>query len=59
MLDVAWLTKHEAGVLKAALRAYHAKEELRAARSATAVTRAQAGANRHVAAVLLQRLADR
>lgn len=59
MLEVEWLTKHEAGVLKAALRSYHAQEARKATKSATAATRAQAGANRHVAAVMLQKLTTR
>lgn len=57
--DLEYMTRHERGVLTAALRHYHKAQGDKARKSATAKVRAQAGANAYVASDLLRQLADR
>lgn len=59
MLDPGYLTKHERGVLVAALANYRTQEHKRSIKSATAKVRGQAAANKYVAADLLRVLTMR
>lgn len=58
-LEVSWLTKHERGVLRAALADYRAKQANKARTLSKAETRAMAGANEYVASDLLRQLSGR
>lgn len=57
MITVDYLTKHERGVLVAALRHYRTLQHAKCTTAAKADTRAQAGANEFVAGDLLRVLA--
>lgn len=58
MMTVDYLTKHERGVLVAALRHYETVQSAKKRKMADARDRAQAGANAYVASDLLRVLAE-
>jgi hypothetical protein len=58
-LEPSWLTKHERGVMIAALSHYRTTQHAKAISATKADTRAKAGANEYVAADLLRQLVDR
>lgn len=58
-LEVSWLTRHERGVMVAALAHYRAEQDRKKRVAALAKTRAIAGANAHVAGDLIRQLTDR
>lgn len=59
MIETSWLTRHERGVLMAALRAYTNHQHSRERTAASADGRAQAKANAFVADDLLRQLVGR
>lgn len=58
-LEPARLTKHEHGVMIAALRDYATKQHTKARVAAKAETRARSGANEYVAGDLIRQLIER
>lgn len=59
MIETSWLTKHERGVLQAALANYRTAQHKKSQVAATVKTRAIAGANAHTASDILRQLAGR
>lgn len=53
------LTRHERGVMLAALRDYQSKQESKSRKNATARTRAMCGANAYIASDLIRQLSVR
>lgn len=58
-LEVAWLTRHERGVIIAALRTYVDAQERKSKTAAQTETRAHATANAYVGNDLMRQLRDR
>jgi len=59
MIETSWLTRHERGVLVAALRTYADAQARKGRTAAKPEVRAQSGANNYVAEDLLRQLAGR
>lgn len=59
MIETSWLTRHERGVMIAALRTYTDAQKRKGRIAAKPEVRAQADANAYVAGDLLRQLADR
>lgn len=59
LTDCEFLTKHERGVMLAALRDYESKQRSKSQKNATARMRAISGANAYVAGDLIRQLSMR
>lgn len=59
MIKTGWLTRHERGVLIAALRTYRDNQDRKSRTSTTTDARGHATANEYIASDLLRQLAGR